>query len=89
MARALSSGPVVVNLISNMYTDFIDNSNQRNKQLIRIKNMTDLKNTFEDKIVCENHLTSYWNPKYKRCAAGFRLNEDCKQLVESEVKNDR
>ena len=44
--------------------------------------------------VCSKHLLSFWgddqygNP-YPRCAAGHRLNEDCRELVEDPHISER
>ena len=35
-----------------------------------------------DSKVCERHITSKWQIGYKRCAAGWKLNEDCQELDE-------
>ena len=41
-----------------------------------------IKNTInKQKRICANHPLSHWKEGYKRCYWGFKLNQDCMQLI--------
>jgi len=36
----------------------------------------------EKRKICANHPVSVWKEGYRRCYWGFKLNQDCQQLIE-------
>ena len=39
------------------------------------------KNIQKQKRICANHPLSHWKEGYKRCYWGFKLHQDCMQLL--------